>query len=100
METVKINGNEYPAVISGVYNDAVWDGRASKSITLAIDYATAAELFVDGAAWSITSGGEEYDNSDYNVAGPITDNRDGTITVKMGKLTDLEEAYELLFGGI
>lgn len=42
----------------------------------------------------------EFDNSDYCLAGDITDHRDGTITVKMGKLTDLEEAYEIMFGGI
>ena len=42
----------------------------------------------------------EWDNSDYNIAGDITDHRDGTITIKMGKLTDLEEAYEIMLGGI
>ena len=42
----------------------------------------------------------EFDNSDYNLAGDITDHRDGTITVKMGKLTELEEAYEIMLGGI
>ena len=42
----------------------------------------------------------EYDNSEYNLAGDITDHRDGTIAVKMGKLTELEEAYALMFGGV
>ena len=42
----------------------------------------------------------EWDNSEYNIAGDITDHRDGTITVKMGKLTDLEEAYEIMLGGV
>ena len=43
---------------------------------------------------------QEWDNADYCVAGPITDNRDGTITAKMGKKTDsdilaeLEAAYD------
>ena len=43
---------------------------------------------------------QEWDNSDYCVAGPITDNRDGTITAKMGKktasdlLAELEAAYD------
>lgn len=35
---------------------------------------------------------QEWDNADYCVAGPITDHRDGTLTVKMGKYTQLEEA--------
>ena len=33
---------------------------------------------------------EIYDNSEYCMAGPITDNRDGTVYVKMGKPTELE----------
>lgn len=43
---------------------------------------------------------EEYDNSDYSILCSITDYFDGTIAVTMGKLTPLEEAYEMLLGGI
>ena len=38
----------------------------------------------------------EWDNSDYTLAGSITDHRNGTITVKMGKLTDAEVLAELM----
>ena len=38
----------------------------------------------------------EWDNSEYDVAGSITDNRNGTITAKMGKMTDSEMLAELL----
>lgn len=115
MNYIKINGTLYPATISGKVTDTDWDRRESKAITLEMDYDTAAALFVDGLAWSIvhqansytddegntvTPEPEEYDNSDFCVAGSLTDNRDGTMTVKMGKLTELEEAYELLLGGI
>ena len=104
---VKINNKLYHATVSGRVSDNNWDGRESKSITLEMDYSTAINLFVNGLAWSIVEKYEvegeihenEYDNSDFNLAGDITDHRDGTITVKMGKLTDLEEAYELMFGG-
>lgn len=114
---VKINNTLYPATVSGKVADNTWDNRASKSITLEMDYATAIKLFVNGLAWSIVQREEvpvydengkqtgtetketEFDNSEYNLAGDITDHRDGTITVKMGKLTDLEEAYEIMFGG-
>lgn len=41
----------------------------------------------------------EWDNSDFNLAGDLTDHRDGTLTAKMGKLTEVEEAYEILLGG-
>ena len=104
MIQVKINDTLYPASVEGKIIDTNWDNRSSKSITLVMDYYTAIALFVDGMVWSIVvdheDGTAEYDNSDYCVAGPITDNRDGTMTVKMGKLNELEEAYEILLGGI
>ena len=114
---VKINETLHPASVSGKVTDKDWDNRESKSITLEMDYETAIGLFVDGLAWSIVDQHEvpvfdengeqtgtelketEFDNSEYNLAGDITDHRDGTITVKVGKLTDLEQAYEILLGG-
>lgn len=96
---VKINGTEYPATIAGKMNDLEWDGRSSKTITLEMTHAEANELFVDGAEWSIKDvDGTEYDNSDYCIAGDITDHRDGTVSVKMGKETDLEEILEMIYG--
>ena len=88
---LKVQENEYPAYISGRLIDRDWDGRASKSITLTMTHAQAAQLFTDGLGWSIvqretvpdgTDGGgtetvQEWDNADYCVAGPITDHRDG-----------------------
>lgn len=118
MTYIKINNTLYPATVSGRTADTAWDNRASKSITLDMDYATAAATFVDGLKWSIVQQNEvptidengekigtevqetEFDNSDYCLAGDITDHRDGRITVKMGRLTDLEEAYEIMLGGM
>ena len=118
MTFVKINDTLYPSMISGKIADKDWDNRASKSITLEMTYDEAIKLFVDGIAWSIVQkedvpiydedGNEigmethenEFDNSEYNLAGDITDHRDGRITVKMGKLTELEEAYEIILGGV
>jgi hypothetical protein len=110
MTYIKIGGNRYPATINGRMRDTEWDNRESKAITLEMDYATAAALFVDGAAWSIIDEEQipdstelqevEYDNSEYGLAGDITDHRDGTVTCKMGKLTELEEAYEMMLGGM
>jgi hypothetical protein len=101
---IKINETQYPATIYGKLSDADWDGRETKSITLTMDYASASQLFVNGVNWSIveesSNDTKEYDNSAFNLAGDLTDHRDGTITVKMGRLTPLEEAYEILFGGL
>lgn len=108
---VVINGTSYAADIQGTNRDGAWGNRESKSITLPMDYATAAATFVDDVPWSIlyqppeyidpetqepvTPPVEEYDNSEYCVAGSITDNRNGTVTVKMGKPT-FEELYNIL----
>lgn len=118
MTYIKINDTLYPATIAGRISDSEWDKRESKAITLEMDYDTAMETFVDGAAWSIVQdieeasmddagnivttviGQDEFDNSDFCVAGDVTDHRDGTVTVKMGKLTELEEAYIMILGGI
>ena len=110
----KTNNTEYPADIAGKVTDRDWDGRASKSITLEMEYTAASQLFVDGFSWSIVQRDtvpvydkdgkptgeteeqvQEWDNSDYNVAGSITDNRNGTCTCKMGKKTQLETEQEL-----
>lgn len=64
--------------------------------TTGIGYAEAAALFADGAHWSIVEYNEEgeelvYNWSGYGVAGAITDNRDGTLIVKMGKNNTVEQ---------
>ena len=109
MTYVKIGGTEYPAEINGKLGDREWDGRDSKAITLTMGYSEAVALFVNGIAWSIvqresvptldengqptgetTEQVSEFDNSDYSVAGSITDNRNGTVTCKMGRPTETE----------
>lgn len=127
---VRIKDKDYPARVDGKMQDREWDNRESKAITVEMDYKTAKALFVDNLVWSIVDKNEvpvyqmdengeyvigedgnfiqtgteikeqEWDNADFNIAGDITDHRDGTITAKMGKLTNLEQAYELVLGGI
>lgn len=121
---VKVNGTLYPATIDGQMQDYTWDNRESKTITMQGTYDEIVELFKDGAPWSIVmkemaqkrnedgslvldeTGNpvtekrtSEWDNSEFSMSGPITDNRDGTVSIKMGKPTDLEDAMELLLGG-
>lgn len=113
MTYVKINGATYPAVINGKHVDREWNDRESKTITLEMAYTDAIALFVDGLAWSILMDvekeqedgsiitvQEEYDNSEYSMAGSITDNRDGTLSVKMGKPTQIEKLESQITGTI
>lgn len=121
---IKVAGELYPATINGKISDWDWDNRDSKSITLAMTHAEAEALLPDGTPWAIVQKNEvpvqnedgtpkldasgkqevkeketEWDNSDYSLSGDIVDHRDGTVTIKMGKPTDLEDAYEMLLGG-
>ena len=108
---IKVNNTEYPATINGVYNDRTWDGRDAKTITLTMTHAEAAALLPDNTPWSIVQremvdvldeqgkptgktkeAVNEWDNSEYNIAGDITDHRDGTVNIKMGKPTETESA--------
>ena len=108
---IKVNNTEYPAAVNGVYNDRAWDGRDTKTITLTMTHAEVAALLPDNTPWSIVQRetvdvldeqghptGEtkevvnEYDNSEYSLAGDITDHRNGTVSIKMGKPTETESA--------
>ena len=109
---VEVNGDLYPASITGRLHDSDWDNRESKAIKVEMSYADAVNIFVDDVKWSIVqdidemvehfndetgevtyesvSKQESYDNSEYNIAGDIIDHRNGSVTVKMGKLTAAE----------
>ena len=106
---VKVNNTEYHATVDGVNNDRTWNGRDTKTVTLTMTHDEAATLLPSGTPWSIVQRdmvdvldeqgqptGEtkevvnEYDNSEYSISGEITDYRDGTVSIKMGKPTQLE----------
>lgn len=115
MTYIKVNNILYPAEIGGRIGDYEWDRRDTKSITLSMTYAEVLALLPDNTPWSIVqkdtvqkigedgqpmvdgSGNpvteevtSEFDNSEYSMSGVITDNRDGTCTIKMGKPTEIE----------
>lgn len=115
MTYIKVNNTLYPATIDGRIADYEWDKRDTKSITLSMTYAEVLALLPDNTPWSIvqkdtvqkigedgqpmvdTSGNPvteevttEFDNSEYSMSGVIRDNRDGTVTIKMGKPTEIE----------
>ena len=106
---VKVNNTEYPATVNGNLVDRNWNGRDTKTIYLTMSYDAVAALLPDNTPWSIVQRdivdvldeqgkptGEtkevvnEYDNSEYSLAGDITDHRDGTVSIKMGKPTESE----------
>lgn len=108
---IKVNNTEYPAAVNGVNKDRSWDGRDTKTVTLTMTAAEAAALLPDNTPWSIVQRemvdvldeqgkptGEteevtnEWDNSEYSLSGDITDHRDGTASIKMGKPTETESA--------
>lgn len=114
MEYIKINGQSYPAKLDGTTCDSKWNDRWSKTITLAMTCEEAVNTFTDNVPWSIIHQDEyineqgetvlgepeEYDNSEYCVAGSITDHRNGTVTVKMGKPTEVETLQKQLANAV
>lgn len=108
---IKVNNTEYPAEISGNPKDREWGDRDTKTITLTMPHDQVAALLPDNTPWSIVQremvdvldeqgqptgetkeAANEYDNSEYSLAGDITDHRDGTVSIKMGKPTETESA--------
>lgn len=108
---IKVNNTEYPAAVNGNLVDRNWNGRDTKTIYLTMSYDAVVALLPDNTPWSIVQRetqdvldeqgqptGEtkevvnEYDNSEYSLAGEIVDHRDGTVSIKMGKPTETENA--------
>lgn len=110
-EFIKVNGQEYPATCIYNYKDRNWDMRETQTVHLTMPYAQAAALLLSGTPWSNVfretkdvldadrnPTGEteevvtEEDMSAYSLSGAITDHRDGTVSIKMGKPTETESA--------
>ena len=108
---IKVNNTESPAEINGNPKDRAWGDRDTKTITLMMTTTEVAALLPDNTPWSIVlretvdkldndgnPTGEtkevvnEWDNSEYSLSGAITDHRDGTVSIKMGKPTETENA--------
>lgn len=69
--------------------------RETLTITAVMTYAEAAAHFTDGAVFTLTDeSGDSYVWNEHGVAGPITDNRDGTVTAIMGKNNTAEQDYQ------
>ena len=122
-EFIKVGGQEYPATLIYNYKDRNWDMRETQTVHLSMTHDKAAALLTTGTPWfdvtretvdKLDNGGNptgqteevvtEEDMSAYSLAGEITDYRDGTVSIKMGKpteaetlraqLAEIEEAYD------
>lgn len=110
-EFIKVAGQEYPAKVIYLYKDRNWDMRETQTAHLTMPYAQAAALLTTGTPWfnvfretvdKLDNDGNptgqteevvtEEDMSAYSLAGEITDYRDGTVSIKMGKPTEAENA--------
>lgn len=110
-EFIKVGGQEYPATLIYNYKDRNWDMRETQTVQLTMPYAQAVSLLTTGTPWfnvfretvdKLDNDGNptgqteevvtEEDMSVYSLSGAITDHRDGTVTVKMGKPTETENA--------
>lgn len=120
---IKVNDKEYEAKVVCDYSDRDWNERPTQTLYLTMTPDQVAALLPSGTPWSIvqrdmvdkfdndgnpTGQTEEVvteeDNSAYSLAGDITDHRDGTVSIKMGKpteaetlraqLAEIEEAYD------
>lgn len=90
---VKVNNVAFPLLFStGAQETMLGHKRDVVTLTIEASYADAVGNFVEGAAFTIVDdNGGEYTYDTYGVAGPITDNRDGTCTIKMGKNNTSEQ---------
>lgn len=110
-EFIKVGGQEYPATLIYNYKDRNWDMRETQTVQLTMPYAQAASLLTTGTPWfnvfretvdKLDNDGNptgqteevvtEEDMSEYSLAGEIVDHRDGTVSIKMGKPTEAENA--------
>lgn len=107
MSTIlKANNTETPCEAAEHYRDSAW-GRPTCTVTIKASAAEIAALLPNNAPWSLIeredvldeSGAptgqtvdHERDMSEYSLSGDITDHRDGTVSIKMGKPTEAENA--------
>lgn len=103
---LKANNTETPCEAAEHYRDSAW-GRPTCTVTIKASAAEIAALLPNNAPWSLIEREDaldengmptgqtvdhERDMSEYSLSGDITDHRDGTVSIKMGKPTETENA--------
>ena len=107
MSTIlKANNTETPCEAAEHYRDSAW-GRPTCTVTIKASAAEIAALLPNNAPWSLIEREDvldengmltgqtvdhERDMSEYSLSGDITDHRDGTVSIKMGKPTETEKS--------
>lgn len=113
MTFVQIGNTMIPAEVSGSTRDPKWDYRHTQDIHCAMSYEEAKATFVDGLEWylvyqepsyvdeqgnTVTPEPIVYDKTMFDQVMSITENRDGSVTIKMGETTDAE-LLAIIMGG-
>lgn len=93
---VTVNSTTFPLLSARAATEQMNGFRRDViSLTITATYSDAAAKFTDGATFVIVddsvSPSQEHAYTDHTMAGAITDHRDGTVTVKMGKANTAEQ---------
>ena len=90
---VKINSMSFPLLSATAATEFMKNyNRDVVTLKMEATFDDAATSFVDGATFTILDDADQpYEYKDHTMAGQITDHRDGTITVKMGKANTAEQ---------
>ena len=96
-EFIRVNGQEYPAEVIYLYKDRNWNDRDVRNVFLNLPYDQVVALMSTGTKWSSILKDddvvvEETDMSEFSIAGQVVDYRNGTVSIKMGKPTETENA--------
>ena len=108
---VKIGETTMEATVNGYRRDPKWNYRDVEEVTITATADEAKALFADGVDWDLVQTFEPYldeatneiiqpepitkNHGEFCVSGAIIDHRDGTVTIRMGKITAEEALAEL-----
>lgn len=84
---IRIKERTFEGVVLHTPNERL-KGHNRPTVTITTQELTVAEalvLFEDGAEWGVETDGVYYDWSSYDVAGKVSDNRDGSVSIVMGQ---------------
>lgn len=108
---VKIGETMMEATVNGYRRDPKWDYRDVEEVTVAATADEVKELFHEGVDWDLVQVFDPYvdeatgeiitpepktkNHGEFCVSGAVIDHRNGTVTIRMGKITDAEALAEL-----